>query len=73
MSLVLQSAKCDACGKNRVEDSNHWLTMLEWYGDRDDFYAIHGIAEPIKLDHKHACGLECATKLFSRWFAEGHL
>lgn len=68
MSVVPASVKCDGCGKDRVDDSNHWKSFNLFGG------TVH-IEEGIETEsHEvHACGETCAMKLISRWFATGKL
>lgn len=67
MSTIPASVKCDGCGKNRIEDTNHWFSIRA----EEYFHIIHRTNE--QNQYRHACGLECATKLFQKWFAEGKL
>ena len=72
MSIVPASVKCDGCGKNRVEDSNHWRSLRP---DYDNLYVANHIVDPEDKQGiwSHACGETCALKLFSHWLATGKL
>lgn len=73
MSDLAQNFKCDGCGKNHIEDESRWVTF-----DNEVAIAIT-IAHGIFLDNElgnptlHACGQECAMKLFARWLTRGKL
>lgn len=70
MSTIPATAKCDGCGKNRIEDGNHWVTFKVVY--ENEIQILKGIYTTHTVD-RHACGVECATKLFNRWFLKGSL
>lgn len=74
MSTIPASVKCDGCGKNRIEDTNHWMT-LDACSYKGVLSFATGIFENDEMGNpaNHACGRECATKLFQKWFAEGKL
>lgn len=65
MSIVPTSAKCDGCGKSRIEDSNHWLTIYIAQTNQSKIIVVEGIKSN---GQQHACGLQCALQLFSEWF-----
>lgn len=63
---------CSVCPKTRDKDSNRWILLnvaptgllcIKKWDDRDA--AVDGT--------EHACGEECAHKLFSRFLATGTL
>ena len=55
--MLVETLKCDECGKLRVNDSNHW--MCGWFGA--GFVAVGDLSagNPAKV---HLCGQECAMK-----------
>ena len=70
MSDIPSSKKCDRCGKNRIDDTNHWVAICVTNGSVINFH--YGIPHDIESQF-HACGLECATILFQRWFQGGSI
>ncbi len=77
MSVIPASVKCDGCGHNRQEDSNHWrsFTLFVPSGRCGE----SSIARLTIIDHlddgyeTHSCGETCTLKLVSRWLATGKL
>ena len=60
--MIVETLKCDVCGKLRVNDSNHWLegSMLPAAGQQVIRLAPVGL---LKADQTvHLCGQECAMK-----------
>jgi len=69
VSIVPSSVRCDGCGKNRIEDGNHWHTLRA--PGADPLQITKGVQTAGY--GKHACGEACAMKLVSRWMATGTL
>lgn len=65
MTRMPESIRCDGCGKNRIDDCNHWRS----FNAGEEYFHIS--SEPDNTDEFHVCGDACASKLFARWLATG--
>lgn len=66
--------RCNSCGKDRANDTNHWLLLFSRYPvSQDDgkpfvvFIESWTERRARAASAVHACGLECALKLAERW------
>jgi hypothetical protein len=70
--------RCDQCGKDRREDTNHWLSLRVLPagtkpGDAGMATLIfHGCLEQGR-PWRHVCGHNCASILLARWMSTGVL
>lgn len=71
---LLNPYRCNRCGKDRANDTNHWLLLFARYPvSQDDgkpfvvFIESWTERRARAASAVHACGLECALKLAERW------
>ena len=68
MSIV-NTFKCDSCGKMRVHDANNWFSIQLTEAN----YIIVAHFDEETGTYKHYCGEECAQAAIQRWMATGKL
>lgn len=72
MAVAHNPFTCDACGKDRSKDTNHWFLL--WRAEFVDTTQLRSLViEPwdneraLLESFKHACGVSCALRLTERF------
>lgn len=69
--LLPPSVKCNICGKDRREDTNHWRSFMVTH---DGTRTILVVREGAHIGYTHhTCGDEHASTLFARYLSTGNL